>query len=69
MESMSGQRSEITFRGGNIKTVIGSPEEIAEQLRQQRGDPIRLTTTEGGVIFVNWSNVLYLEPCSPPAAD
>jgi hypothetical protein len=61
MESESS-RTEITFSGGTSKTVTGSPEEVAEQLRQQRGDPIRLTTTTGAILFVNWSNVLYLEP-------
>jgi hypothetical protein len=68
MASTTAPQTEITFRGGDTRTVNGSPEEVAEQLRQQRGDPIRLMTIDGNVLFVNWSNVLYLEPSWPPAA-
>jgi hypothetical protein len=40
-------------------TVEGDPEEIAALAA--KGCPVRLTTTEGRVIFVNWANVLYVE--------
>jgi hypothetical protein len=51
----------IVFRSGPEKIVDGPPEEIAAEFDGRAANPVRLTTVEGSVIFVNWSNVLYLE--------
>ena len=55
----------INFREGQDITVDGEPEEVASKLRA--GGPVRLTTTRGGMVFVNWSNVLYIEEGFGPA--
>ena len=53
--------TKINFRAGQNVVVKGSPDEIvAQRLRDAHG-PIRLETHAGGVIFANWSNVLYIE--------
>ena len=65
----AGAQTTITFCGGDSKEVVGSPDEVARLFQAQRGGgPIRLETTEGTVLFVNWANVLYLQPSWPPAA-
>ncbi len=58
-------RTLINFRGGKDVTVEGAVETIADALRE--GGPVRLTTIYGDVIFVNWSNVLYIESTEAPA--
>jgi hypothetical protein len=60
--------TEIVFRSGTGKTVDGSPEEVAGQFAGRVAGPVRLTTVEGSIVFVNWSNVLYLEEASAPFA-
>jgi len=59
--------TEIMFLTGIGKIVDGSPEEVAQMVGGRPDGPIRLTTNEGRVLFVNWSNVLYLEPSWPPS--
>lgn len=58
----------IVFRSGAGKTVDGSPEEVSRHFEGRAAGPVRLTTVEGSIVFVNWSNVLYFEDASPPLA-
>ena len=52
--------TEIHFvRRDQDLSVENEAEEVAELVAG--GDPVRLTTTNGHVIFVNWANVLYIE--------
>jgi hypothetical protein len=44
--------------------VRGSVEEVAAEMKQE--GPVRLTTVEGSVIFVKWSNVLYVTESGEP---
>jgi hypothetical protein len=53
--------TKINFRGGRDVTVGDEPQEVAEALRNGAERPVRLITTGGSVIFVNWTNVLYIE--------
>jgi hypothetical protein len=59
--------TKINFRGGRDLTVRDELEEVSEVFRNQGEGPVRLITTGGGVIFVNWTNVLYIEEARGPA--
>jgi hypothetical protein len=64
----STKLTKIMLRGGKDLTVSGELDDVAQQFREQAGGPVRLNSSQGGVVFVNWSNVLYLEETYPPAA-
>jgi hypothetical protein len=49
----------LHFRDGQHVVLDAAVDQVANEIRG--GGPIRLTTIEGTLIFVNWSNVLYIE--------
>lgn len=52
-------RTRIHFRDGQEVIVDGEATEVARLLHAD--GPARLTAIEGTTVFVNWSNVLYIE--------
>ena len=64
---MANDKTQIQFRGGERMVVEGSLEQVASAFRGS--GPVRLATSNGGIVFVNWANVLYFQEWTEPASD
>lgn len=63
---MSG--TNIVFGGVKALTVDEPPEKVAAEFAKVRPtDPVEFTGEHGKKVFVNWANVLYIEPAGDGA--